>query len=254
MKIKFLGTGAGEGIPCIGCNCHNCTIAREKGQPFARKRTSLLFEIDGFHLLSDAGPDIRSCILEYNINKIDAIYLTHVHYDHTGGLKEFRYWHSTIDIFAIASILEIISKDDTYNLKDNVFFNPINPGQVVYFPTFTLVPFAVWHSKPCYGFLINHRDKKIVHLADTTPKLSSYVLSLIQKTDILIIDTVCFDLPKPDHINTLQAIELKKKVKANKLIVTHFNHKYNKPHNELVKYCTKFNNVIVAYDGMEVTL
>lgn len=50
-----------------------------------------MLKIDGATtLLIDAGPDFRQQMLRSGTNHIDAILLTHMHYDHVGGLDDVR--------------------------------------------------------------------------------------------------------------------------------------------------------------------
>jgi phosphoribosyl 1,2-cyclic phosphodiesterase len=46
-------------------------------------------------------------------------------------------------------------------------------------------------------------------------------------------------------------VELKDRVRARYLILTHFNHE-NKPHDELEEWAKGLDGVTAAYDGLEV--
>ena len=87
MKITFLGTGTSTGVPQIGCSCKVCrsTDARDK-----RLRTSVLVETEQTRILLDCGPDFRQQILPLDFRRIDAVLLTHEHYDHVGGIDDLR--------------------------------------------------------------------------------------------------------------------------------------------------------------------
>lgn len=86
-RLTFLGTGTSQGLPIIGCRCDRCisTDARDK-----RFRASALVEYGGLTILIDAGPDFRSQMLAAGVRHLDAIFLTHNHKDHTGGLDDVR--------------------------------------------------------------------------------------------------------------------------------------------------------------------
>ncbi|HXF28387.1 MAG TPA: MBL fold metallo-hydrolase, partial [Chlamydiales bacterium] len=86
-KLLFLGTGASTGIPVIGCPCHVCHSHNPKNK---RLRTSALIQVNGKNYLIDAGPDIRRQALQYQMNTLDGLILTHSHFDHIGGLEELR--------------------------------------------------------------------------------------------------------------------------------------------------------------------
>ena len=84
MKITVLGSGTSTGVPEVGCTCAVCTSADPKDK---RLRTSLLIETDDSRILLDCGPDFRAQMLHVPFNKIDAVLLSHEHYDHVGGLE-----------------------------------------------------------------------------------------------------------------------------------------------------------------------
>lgn len=88
MKLTFLGTGTSTGVPQIGCKCQVCRSTDKRDN---RLRTSALLTTDeGKNILIDCGPDFRAQILREGSPAIDAVILTHSHYDHVGGLDDLR--------------------------------------------------------------------------------------------------------------------------------------------------------------------
>ncbi len=89
-KLLFLGTGSSGGVPMIGCDCAVCT----SDSPFNKRlRPSVLLQHGSKNILIDAGPDFRNQALKYKIKHISATILTHVHYDHIGGLDDLRIFY-----------------------------------------------------------------------------------------------------------------------------------------------------------------
>ncbi len=86
-KILILGSGSSIGVPSIGCKCSVCMSQSFKNK---RLRPSALIYIDGKKFFIDVSPDIRSMALSHNIDNIDAIFLTHPHEDHSGGMNDLR--------------------------------------------------------------------------------------------------------------------------------------------------------------------
>lgn len=81
MIIKYLGTGAAEGIPAVFCHCEICQYARLHKGKNIRTRSQAL--IDG-KLLIDFGPDTYMHSLRYDIEMADiqVCFITHSHDDH----------------------------------------------------------------------------------------------------------------------------------------------------------------------------
>jgi phosphoribosyl 1,2-cyclic phosphate phosphodiesterase len=90
-SLLFLGTGASAGVPIIGCHCPVCTSKDPKNR---RLRASALLRWQDKCFLIDAGPDFRQQALQYDIQRIDGLLLTHTHYDHVGGLEELRIYNA----------------------------------------------------------------------------------------------------------------------------------------------------------------
>ena len=87
MKIIFLGTGTSTGVPEIGCQCEVCTSQDKRDW---RLRTSAVIETEGKRILIDCGPDFRWQVITNQIYRLDAVLITHEHYDHVGGLDDLR--------------------------------------------------------------------------------------------------------------------------------------------------------------------
>ena len=88
MKITVLGCGTSVGVPSLGkLGWGTCDPKNPKNR---RQRSSVLVETNGLTILIDAGPDVRNQLLPLNIDKLDAILITHTHSDHISGLDEMR--------------------------------------------------------------------------------------------------------------------------------------------------------------------
>ena len=85
MKAIVLGSGGCTPIPRPGCTCPVCEEARHKGIPFARGGPS--FFLENINALFDTPEDILHQLNRERIQKVDYIFYTHWHPDHTMGMR-----------------------------------------------------------------------------------------------------------------------------------------------------------------------
>ncbi len=91
VTATLLGTGTSTGVPIIGCRCAVCTSGDPRD---ARTRTSAHVvahtAAGDVHIQIDAGPDFRVQALRAGIEAVDALVVTHHHFDHVVGLDDLR--------------------------------------------------------------------------------------------------------------------------------------------------------------------
>ena len=86
MRITLLGTSCG--VPQIGCHCAVCTSQDPRDR---RLRCSALVEEGDTSILLDCSPDFREQMLRLGRDRgLDAVLVTHEHYDHVGGIDDLR--------------------------------------------------------------------------------------------------------------------------------------------------------------------
>ena len=87
MKFRFLGTGTSVGVPQIGCHCKVCTSTDPRDK---RRRCGAYVRSGEVGFLIDTPPEMRLSCVEYGIEKVDAVVLTHAHMDHAAGFDDVR--------------------------------------------------------------------------------------------------------------------------------------------------------------------
>ena len=87
MKFRFLGTGTSVGVPQIGCHCKVCTSTDPRDK---RRRCGAYVRSGDDAFLIDTPPEMRLSCVEYGIDKVDAVVLTHAHMDHVAGFDDVR--------------------------------------------------------------------------------------------------------------------------------------------------------------------
>lgn len=251
MEILFLGTGTSTGVPEIGCKCAVCqsTDIRDK-----RLRSSVLVETQGKHILIDCGPDFRQQILSEPFYKLDAVLITHEHYDHVGGLDDLRPYSKFDDIklFGESHVLEAIRTRLPY-----CFTEPKYAGV----PNFKLIPIAeenfsvegvkiqpirVIHGRlPILGF----RIENMAYLTDLT-EIPTSEYAKLENLDVLIIDALRNRL-HPSHETVSQALQQIERIKPKCAYFIHMSHDFGL-HSQRQKELPK--QVEIAYDGLKITI
>lgn len=254
MRLTFLGTGTSTGVPVIGCHCEVCrsTDPRDK-----RLRCSALVETDeGDSLLIDCGPDFRQQILRLDSPRLDALMVTHSHYDHLGGLDDLRPYCHCEGGFPI-----YCSKDVAHDIHVRLpyCFGPhAYPGspqlnlEVISEEPFTVEntlvqPLPLYHTPTLriYGYRIG----PLSYITDCKI-LPDETLRLLKDTDTLIINAL---RPKehPSHLNLREALDVIKTVRPRRAFLTHFSHEIGLQANVEP---TLPEGVRMAYDGLSVEI
>jgi phosphoribosyl 1,2-cyclic phosphate phosphodiesterase len=107
-------------------------------------------------LLIDCGPDFRQQILPQPFRKIDAILVTHAHYDHMGGMDDIRPYcqFGEINVYADAvacqGMLEMLPycfAEHRYPGVPAIGLHEIKPHKPLTFGDLEVIPFVVMHGK-----------------------------------------------------------------------------------------------------------
>lgn len=120
LEIEFLGTGTSTGVPQLRCNCPVCLSPDPRDK---RLRTSAIVRYQGVRLLIDCGPDFRTQMLRASDDNLDAVLLTHIHYDHVAGLDDLRTYcfEKPFPLYARPDVLDNLHKRIPYCFSDNPY-------------------------------------------------------------------------------------------------------------------------------------
>ncbi len=250
MKIIVLGSGTSNGVPMVGCQCDVCKSQNPKDK---RLRSSVYVEYEGKKFLIDISPDFRQQFLNYGFDDIDALLLTHSHYDHIAGLDDIRtinlFQKKAIDIFAAKDTISTLEYTFPY-----MFTAPVQKGgglpmincRVIDNEPFSIddieaLPLPIKHGiLDIFGFRIGN----FAYITDAS-YISEETIKLLQNLDVLFLNALRIT-PHSTHINLDSAIIYADIIKAKKTYFTHISHGIM--HDEVQNNLP--NDVFLAYDGI----
>ena len=92
LTYTILGCGSSMGVPRVALGWGDCDPNNPKNR---RRRCSLLVERVNPHghrtrVLIDCSPDLRTQLLDAQVDWLDGVLLTHEHADHTHGIDDLR--------------------------------------------------------------------------------------------------------------------------------------------------------------------
>jgi len=249
------------GVPTLGCRCAVCTSADPHDR---RLRPSVLLrwqeagETEGTAarervVVIDTGPDFREQALRAGLTRVDAVFYTHGHADHTLGLDDLRPLSFTvfregapIPLYASPETTEVLERmfdytfkaDATYPNRARVELKPLAERNHVLGVEFVRVPLMHGELGIC-GF----RFGRVAYLTDVSaiPEAS---FALLEGLDQLIISALRHK-PHYSHTTVKQALAWAERIGARQTWFTHIAHDLG--HQETNRALP--DNVRLAYDG-----
>lgn len=228
IKLTFLGTGTSTGVPVIGCHCETCLSKDPRDK---RLRSSVLVEIErGCRILIDAGPDFRYQMLRSHTEKLDAILLTHEHYDHVGGLDDVRGFNYSmrrdIQVFARPDVISAVKHNLFYAFSTNpypgsprIILNEIDEDEFCVSGVKVEVLHVMHGDLPIIGFRIG----PLAYITDAS-LVPEETINRAKGVDTLVLNALG-PLPHRSHLNLEQAVDVATRIGARQTYFTHMSHK-----------------------------
>ncbi|MDE7414273.1 MAG: UDP-N-acetylmuramate dehydrogenase [Muribaculaceae bacterium] len=253
IHVTILGSGTSKGIPEVGCLCPVCKSEDPRDK---RLRASVLIETNGVKILVDPGPDFRQQAIREEMMDIDAVLVTHIHYDHVGGFDDIRPFcaQKNIPVYTREDVARDLRKHLDYVFRDHRYpgvpaldLNIID-NSPFHIKGIKITPIEVNHGKlPIFGYRIGD----FAYITDAKT-ISEREIDKLRDLKVLIINA----LRKRDHFAHLtvpEALEIIKEIKPEKAYLTHMCHDIG-CHKDIPSIHDLPDNVEPAYDGLSLTI
>lgn len=252
IEVTILGSGTSKGVPEVACACRVC---RSESHFDKRLRASALIKTHGMNILLDVSPDFREQALREDLTGVDAVLLTHSHYDHVGGIDDLRPFcaHRNLPVYLQKDVDDDLHKRLDYCFRPSPYpgvptfdMHDITHESPFYIKGLKVTPIQVMHGKlPILGYRIG--DFAYVTDAKTIPDEEMVKLEGLK---VLVVNALR-EREHFAHMSINEAIQLIERVKPEEAFLTHFNHEAGL-HEEIEKRLPE--NVHPCYDGMRIRI
>lgn len=278
MKIQYLGTGGGAGIPEMFCSCRICENSRIKGGGEIRNRSLAVIDDE---LCIDLPCDARSSFLRqgFDARTLRFLLITHNHYDHFMAenlLTRPEGWDSIELFLSRGSGRELAEKCVSLRAEtpqENM--RPVSCPNIHFAEPFvcfqcgkySVIPLPANHAPKleALNYIISSEGIHILWLHDTG-LMREETMRYIQNSGLYFafvsLDcSLAYGMHTPsDHMDILQCAQTVKALKSFRCVkestlvyLSHISHLVDRTHQELSREAEEFG-FQVAYDGVEIDI
>lgn len=250
LEIEFLGTGTSTGVPLLRCHCPVCMSSDPRDK---RLRTSAIVRYQGARLLIDCGPDFRTQMLRASDDNLDAVLLTHIHFDHVAGIDDLRAYSfaKPLPLYARADVLHHLHQRIPYCFSDNPYpgvpqFDEHVIGDDPFLVEGVRVePIPVMHYRlPIVGFRIG----PLAYITDAKT-ISPEVVESLKNVPLLVINSLRANGEHISHMCLNETLDVIGRINPGHAYLIHMSDRMGL-HAESPKLLPP--NVELAYDGLIV--
>jgi len=211
------------------------------------------------NILIDCGPDfVRQVLRSFNFRNIDALLLTHSHYDHVGGIDDLRPY-CTADGFPIYCQKDVESdlraripycfREHPYPGVPKFTFKEVVAGRDFSIGKLNIKPLKIIHSNLIPNILGYKFGNMLAYITDALV-IPEETINEIIGMDTLVINALR-RRPHGSHQTLEQALGIINRVKPRRAYLTHLSHDMGL-HAEVSELLP--DNVEIATDGLTIKL
>ena len=278
MKFRFLGTGTSVGVPQIGCKCKVCTSTDPRDK---RRRCGANVRSEDCGFLIDTPPELRLASVEYGIDRVDAILLTHAHMDHAAGFDDVRRFNTLNGTMVpcdpnepgangrtcrcLGKIMPCYAMAETEEAMHRIFPYISTKGgeHGLYRPqiefrnddTFSIGAIeiervVVEHGFPCCGYVLADRatGRRLAYVSDCH-EIPERSLERLAGVDVLVLNCLR-EREHPTHLSLSAALAYVERIAPRRTYLIHMCHDFT--HAEWLRKLPA--GVEPAYDGLELEI
>ena len=206
-----------------------------------RASAAFWLESDGGSMLLDCSADAMHRMAQENLDwpNLDAIWISHLHLDHCGGLASLLFAlkhspqtvrrHKPLRIFSckgVERLLKAIDESNDYGLFKQPF--PLEVGEFTApdsgftpFEGIRCEPFKTPHTRESLALrLTNSESKTVVYSADTS--FSEELAAFARGADLFVLECSFYEnKPVQTHLNLADAMRIAQMAEPRKLLLTH---------------------------------
>jgi len=253
FKVEILGCGTSQGVPVIACGCEVCQSSDPKDK---RSRSSIWIHNEKTSIIVDAGPDFRQQMLRHQVNRVDAVVITHGHADHIMGLDDLRTYNflqnSSIPVYAYADTLSDLKRKFDY-----AFGHSDYPGVPNLEAIIVKEKAFVIGELEIHPIAVDHGNQKVlgIRIADFAYITDANYISEVARSQLSGINVLILNALRREshhsHFTLNEAVNIMKELRVERGYLTHISHLMGR-HEEVERELPK--HVHLAHDGLVIKI
>lgn len=206
----------------------------------------------------DTPPDFRQQMLDFGVERLDAVVFTHAHADHIFGFDDIRRFNTlgnkVIPAYGDKETLEDVRRVFSYIgnspspqglYRPLVDFVAVDSGFQI--GDVGLTPLEVQHGRRMTGYLMETKDALRVGYVPDCHAMPADAVNRLKGVDVMILDALRYR-PHPAHLCVEESLALLASIGARTSYLIHLCHDLD--HDDLAGKLPP--GVHVSYDGLKV--